>query len=96
MVSDNKKRKAKTKVKVFTTEDLMKCLYILLNTVGGKSQVATIPTRSLEEMPPDWKDRIGMRELPDMKVCQVFLKPREDEEESVIITPKQKRIITHG
>jgi hypothetical protein len=94
MVSDNKKRKQKTKAKVFETVDALKILYALINTVGGRSQAVTVPAEMIENMPPDWMDRLAFREVPEIKSYQAYLKPREDEEEKgVIITPKQKRII---
>jgi hypothetical protein len=82
--------------RTFTQEDLHKMLYCLLNTVGGKSQVASIPTKVLDEMPKDWMDRIGMREIPGMGVSQVFLRPRRSRKkhkEVKLILPEQRKII---
>ena len=80
----------------FKQEDLHKMLYCLLNTVGGKSQVASIPTKVLDEMPKDWMDRIGMREIPEMGISQVFLRPRRSRKkhkEVKLILPKERKLI---
>jgi len=92
MVAKEKAEKAK-EPRVYTIEDLLKMLYTLLNTVGGKAKAASVPTVTLDQMPIDWWDRLAMREIPEAEVSQVYLKPREgDKEKSSLILPPEKEL----
>jgi len=80
--------------KEFTFEDAMKMLYTLLNTVGGRQKMMTVPAEVIDDkMPDDWASRIKFREVEfnGVKMYQAYLKPRR--KRGKVVQPSKKIIL---
>jgi len=66
---------------------MMKCLYSLLNTVGGKM---TITKHTLDNMPTDWMKRMIIEPVPQLGAYRISIAARR---QRGIIKPKKRLII---